>query len=234
MEQAHKDMFSPAQLPAIARQSKVERPRPWNECLLCCFTVEAEPLPKRRKEQFVNEAGNKSNRTSFAMKHPKPEREIDQGSDASDDSLDVPGPALTADNAKTMARHIATHLQALMLLTIRLAILSDDHSQETQDDANSVSVDAGDSDEAFFIKSARESAADTVSTEDVEIPDADAEAFEAVDMPQIDHVPDAIVDFDGVPRQHDKLPVEEDEFLQELIKSGAYQAHLQPAGPWCE
>ncbi|KAK4233928.1 hypothetical protein C8A03DRAFT_47631 [Achaetomium macrosporum] len=141
MVQAHGDLFPEPQLQAIARQSKVERPRPWNECLLCCFTVEeAELLPKRRKEQLVNDAGNKSSRTSFAMKHPKPEREIDQGSDASDDSLDVPGLALTADNAETMARHIATHLQALMLLTIRLAFLSRDRSQETQDDANSVSI----------------------------------------------------------------------------------------------
>ncbi|KAL8367018.1 hypothetical protein RB595_007615 [Gaeumannomyces hyphopodioides] len=225
--QAHGDLFPESQLQAIARQSKVERPRPWDECLFCCFKVEeTEPPPKRRKEQLVNKAGNKSSRTSFAIKHPKPERENDQGSDASDDSLDVPGLVLTADNAETMARHIATHLQALMLLTIHLAFLSDDHSQETQDHANSVSVDAGDSDEAPFTKSSRESAADTVSTEDVEMPDVDGEALEAVDMPQVDHIPDAVVDFDDVPRQYDELPVEEDEFLQELTKSGAYQAHL--------
>ncbi|KAL8305772.1 hypothetical protein RB601_009315 [Gaeumannomyces tritici] len=225
--QAHGDVFPESQLQAIARQSKVERPRPWDECLFCCFKVEeTEPPPKRRKEQLVNKAGNKSSRTSFAKKHPKLERETDQGSDASDDSLDVPGLTLTADNTKTMARHIATHLQALMLLTIRLAFLSDDHSQETQDHANSVSVDAGDSDEVPSTKSARESAADTVSTEDAEMPDFDGEVLEAVDMPQVDHIPDAVVDFYGVPRQYDELPVEEDEFLQELTKSGAYQAHL--------
>ncbi|KAL8418731.1 hypothetical protein RB594_002081 [Gaeumannomyces avenae] len=225
--QAHGDLFPESQLQAIARQSKVERPRPWDECLFCCFKVEeTEPPPKRRKEQLVNKAGNKSSRTSFAIKHPKLERETDQGSDASGDSLDVPGLTLTDDNAKTMARHIATHLQALMLLTIRLAFLSDDHSQETQDHANSASVDAGDSDEVPFTKSARESAAETMSIEGAEIPDVDGEALEVVDMPQVDHIPDAVVDFDGVPRQYDELPVEEDEFLQELTKSGAYQAHL--------
>ncbi|KLU87691.1 hypothetical protein MAPG_06685 [Magnaporthiopsis poae ATCC 64411] len=232
MVQAHGDMFPTCQLQAIARQSKVERQRPWNECLLCCFPVDkTEPPPKRRKEQLVNEADNKSRRTSFATKHPEPEREDEQDSDASDDYLDVSGLALTAGNAETMARHIASHLQALMLLTIRLALLSDDHSQETQDHANSASVDPGDSGEASSTESAQDSAADTVFTENVEMPDADGETLEAADMPQVDHVPDAIVDFDGVPRRYDGLPVEEDEFLQELIESGAYQAEFKRPEP---
>ncbi|SPQ27139.1 50fb5322-f6f5-45bd-bf2d-c3b8a4488d95 [Thermothielavioides terrestris] len=219
---------SSVQLQAIARQSKVERPRPWNECLLCHFTVEeAEPPPKRHREQPVNEAaGGKSSRTSFAMKHPEPMRDIDQDSDTSDDPLEEAGLVPTSDNAETMARHIASHLQALMLLTIRLASVHDDRDQDRQDDANSVSVDAGDTDDASFVKSAAREAA-TVSTEDVEMPDADGEVLEPADVPPDDPaIPDADVDFDGVPRRHDDLPVEEDVFLQGLIKSGAYQAHL--------
>ncbi|AEO71873.1 uncharacterized protein THITE_49644, partial [Thermothielavioides terrestris NRRL 8126] len=226
--QAHGDMLPPAQLQVIARQSKVERPRPWNECLLCHFTVEdAEPPPKRHREQPVNEAaGGKSSRTNFAMKHPEPMRDIDQDSDTSDDPLEEAGLVPTSDNAETMARHIASHLQALMLLTIRLASVHDDRDQDRQDDANSVSVDAGDTDDASFVKSAAREAA-TVSTEDVEMPDADGEVLEPADLPPDDPaIPDADVDFDGVPRRHDDLPVEEDVFLQGLIKSGAYQAHL--------
>ncbi len=86
---AHGDMFSPTQLQSIARQSKVERPRPSNECVLCCFTVKEaeESLPKRRKEQSVNEAGSKHSRTSLSMRHPSPQRDIYHGQDVPDDPI---------------------------------------------------------------------------------------------------------------------------------------------------
>jgi len=184
--QAHGDMFPSPQLPAIARQSKVERPRPWNECLLCCFTVEdAESPPKRRKDQPVNETSNKRSRTSFAMKHPRADRDVDQESDRSKDSPDVAALKLTSDNAETMARHVAAHLQVLMLLTIRLAHTYDIHGQDTQDDANNASVDIGDSDDVFT-RSARTPITDPVPTEDVDMPDAHGEGLEIADIPEDD------------------------------------------------
>jgi hypothetical protein len=219
--QAHGDMFPAALLESIAKHSKVERPRSWNECLLCCFPVnEADPPPKRRRKQLSNEAGSKSSRTGFAMKHPKPERDVDQNSDTSDDVL---------DNAETMARHIAAHLRTVMLLIIRLtSVMHDDHTQNTQDSSNSTSVDAGHSHDALLATSAREPRTDMAFTEDVEVPDADDETLEAVPVSRDDlAIPDADVDFDGVPRPHDALIAEEDEFLQQLIKSGACQAHSQ-------
>ena len=168
------------------------------------------------------------------MKHPKAERDSDQDSNVSDDSLDVAGLALTPDAAEMMARHIAAHLQVLMLLTIRLASLQDDAHPDAEDDsANSASVDHGDSDDAALTKSTGDHAAKTASTGhvDAEMPHADEQAPETVDEQDDLAIPDAVVDFDGVPRQYDKLPVEKDGFLQELIKSGAYQADRDAKEP---
>ncbi|KAG7286749.1 hypothetical protein NEMBOFW57_009063 [Staphylotrichum longicolle] len=226
-------MFPAPQLQAIARQSKVERLRRWNECLLCCFTVEeAEQSPKRHREQFVNKAGVKSRRTSFAMKHARADRADDHASDESDQPLGVAGLTLTDDDTEAMARHVAAHLQVLMLLTIRLVGIYGDDGHETQDDANSASVDVGDSDDGFLTRSKSELLGGIGPAEEVDMLDADDGAPEAADVAQDDLViPDAVVDFDGVPRRHDELLPEEDGFLQELINSGAYQAHLQTPHP---
>ena len=126
------------------------------------------------------------------MKHPEAERDIDQDSDASDDSLDAAELALTPDGAEMMARHIAAHLQVLMLLTIRLASLQDDAHPDAEDDsANSASVDHGDSDNAALTESTREHAAKTASTGhvDAEMPHADEQAPETVDEQEISRFP---------------------------------------------
>lgn len=231
LTEAHQDMFAASRLHAISRQSKIERPRAWNECLLCCFTVEeatAGPktgLPKRQKKQLHQESDKRS-RTALEMRDPNPPREVEDYSDASDDSLDVED-KLASDDAEMMARHIAGHLQTLMLLTIRLASLQNEKEEDDGQDANSDSVDPGDISEATRAKDPEETS-ETSTPEDIEMPDAD-EIPEDVDiLSGHSSIPDADVDFTdiGVRRRYDNLAAEKDGFLQELIKSGAYQAHL--------
>ncbi len=156
------------------------------------------------------------------MKHPETERDIDQGSDVPDDSSDV---AEVLDDAEVMARHVAAHLQVVMLLTMRLASLqSVSHLDDEEDDsANSASVDHGDTDDDALTN------ATSTSHFYAGMPDADEEAPEMGDRQDDPTIPDAVVDFDGVPRQYDTLPVEKDAFMQEVIKSGSFQAQkLEP------
>ncbi|KAL2194028.1 hypothetical protein P885DRAFT_43743 [Corynascus similis CBS 632.67] len=231
LTEAHQDMFDASRLHAISRQSKIERPRAGNECLLCCFTVEEiaagsrTGLPKRQKKQ-LHQDSDKRSRTALEMRDQNPLREVEDSSDASDDSLDAEN-ELASDNAELMARHIAGHLQALMLLTIRLASLQNEEDDDDGQDANSDSVDLGDTSEATRTKDPEETT-DRGAPEDIEMPDANEIPDHVVDLPGHSSIPDADVDFAdiGVRRQYDDLPAEKDGFLQQLIKSGAYQAHL--------
>ena len=50
------------------------------------------------------------NKIHPSMKHPRRERDVYQGSDAPDESLDTIGLALNLENAEMMARQIAAHL----------------------------------------------------------------------------------------------------------------------------
>ncbi|KAK4102093.1 hypothetical protein N658DRAFT_351035 [Parathielavia hyrcaniae] len=234
LTEAHHDMFDASRLHAISRQSKVERPRAWNECLLCCFTVEevtATGLPKRQKKQLHQHSGKRL-RTTLEIGDSSSPREVGDSSDDSDDSLDVEN-KLASDDAEMMARHIAGHLQALMLLTIRLASLqNEEDDNDDGQDANSDSVDLGDTSDTSEATRTRTNdpgeATDRGTPEDIEMPDADEVPDHAVLLSAHSSIPDADVDFTeiGVRRQYDDLAAEKDGFLQELIKSGAYQAHL--------
>ncbi|KAH6633953.1 hypothetical protein B0J18DRAFT_414818 [Chaetomium sp. MPI-SDFR-AT-0129] len=230
---AHSDIFDASKLRVIAQGSKVERPRAWNECLMCCYPVEevAKMAPSKRQKTQLSLDNNKRLKAAAAPELPGSSlpRKLEDCPSPSDDFLEAQNkPA--SDDAKTMARHIAGHLQTLMLLTIRLASLQkEEDGDEEEDDADS---EAAEPDNPSGVSGA----SDATRASDPEggqfgppsagSPLSDGEALEAVDVPQVDPIPDAVVDFDAVPRPHDGLPVEEDEFLQELIKSRASQEHL--------
>ncbi|KAH6616959.1 hypothetical protein F5144DRAFT_606479 [Chaetomium tenue] len=230
LAEAHHNMFDANRLQAVARQSKIERPRAWNECPLCCFTVEEVPAgpgtgQKRQKKQLHQE-NDKRSKTFSEMRDSTPSREIEYRSDSSDDSL-ITEKHLTSDDAEMMARHIAGHLQTLMLLTIRLASLPNEEADGSEQDANRDSVDPGDNTDGLEAGDPDETF-DISAPEDLEMTDADQGFDEAIISDDHFSIPDADVDFSniGVQRQCDRFPAEEDGFLQQLIRSGAYQAHL--------
>ncbi|SPO02493.1 uncharacterized protein DNG_05166 [Cephalotrichum gorgonifer] len=235
LTRSHGDKFSASSLQAISRQSGVVRPRRWNECLLCCATVDevgasdkTEP-PKRRKRQ-LRRGSDKILRTTVTTGHPNPPvEELGKGlegdsDEPSDDSLGGTDKIMTSENAEMMARHIAAHLQTVMLFTIRLASLQDEQSSDPGDDVNSRSVDIGDSENPSQAKDARYTA-DTGSTADSDMPDTDDEIAQDVDALDYALIPDADVDFSGVRGQYDDLRDDEDKFLQSLFASGAHQSY---------
>lgn len=237
LTEAHKDQFSNTILQAISRQSRVERPRRFNECPLCCFPVEDMKTldktisPKRRREQQRRGCNKfpRMPRDSEPQRNvPEEDAPADLGG-SSDDCLEGSEDGMTFDNSEVMARHVATHLQVLMLLSIRIAAVQGGQYGEG-DDVNSASADIGDSEVPSQKTSLRESQDAGSFIE----PDKSGSGDEASEHANMEHddggIPDADVDFDGVHRQYDELAVDEDAFLQGIISSGAFQPRPE-AGP---
>lgn len=146
----------------------------------------------------------------------------------SDDAL-CEDKKLTSDNAEMMARHVVGHLQVLMLITIRLAALQDEE-HDGKDDTNSDSVDFGDShgdpeSQTHEEKPSIGGAEYIEMTGGEELPEDPEMVLELDGSP----IPDVDIDFSdlGVRTHYDDLSMENDKFLQEMIKSGAYQSHSQ-------
>ncbi|KAH0532089.1 hypothetical protein TsFJ059_000827 [Trichoderma semiorbis] len=247
LEECHSSDFTNEQLQAISRQSKTEEPRASDDCLLCCFEVQEkgntdEPIfPKRRKGQPKQEA-SKSARKTLEMTSPNPHNSDLDLSDNSSDSDDMTSHQnrrqRNKDRSKAVARHVAVHLQVLMLLTLRFAAALE-HDDEDLDDgtkSDSVNIDEGNSASIGSTDLGKLSHID--SEVDVEMKDGEdgndtrqaegaMELDDEVDNDIADEsipVPDTDFDLNFVPRQYDDLEAKDDEFLNMVIESGAYQS----------
>ncbi len=102
-----------------------------------------------------------------------------------------------------MAKHIAAHLQTLMLLTIRLASLYDNWGEDGPILMDDASVEASNGDLALSTELAQQPSANSVLDEKfVTTYASEEEAAEVEDAREDDTpVPDADVDFDDIPRR---------------------------------
>ena len=201
LKESHAERFTPEQLEVISRQGLMERPRPWNECLLCNFTVDqvqeqnAPVFPKRQSDEPFQGGNAKMARMTLEMRSPNPHRmanktqkdssDSDSDSDSSSDGSRMPT-AGDSNNARIMARHISGHLQLLMLLTIRFASVSDSGSTPG-DDGDNDSVDMDESGSSVGTKDIGK-ISDIASIDDVEMMDNDAFLQQPEDIP-----PDAVM-----------------------------------------
>lgn len=138
MQETHIDQFSAEQIQTISRRSKISRCRSLNECPLCCFQIQDQDqktkiVSQKRPGEPLEGNSNKSTRTNFDRSSPKLHANADNSTTES-----------SSQGAKIMTRHIASHLQALMALTIRIASRQTDQSV-----AMEISSDVVDSDDAF-------------------------------------------------------------------------------------
>lgn len=149
LTESHGEDFTSLQLQAISRQSKVEQPRAWNDCLLCCFTIEerksvGESIVSKRQKRQPNQEAFKSNRKNLEMTSPDPHgSDLDLLDTSDSDNADShQRRRKRQDLSNAVARHIATHLQTLMLLTLRFAALqSDDEGLDDDITSNSADID---------------------------------------------------------------------------------------------
>ncbi|KAL7804648.1 hypothetical protein V8C44DRAFT_342887 [Trichoderma aethiopicum] len=240
LEDLHGRDFTHAQLQAISRQSKTEQPRVSDDCLLCCFAVEEQGnfsqavFAKRRKGQ-TRQKTSKSTRKTLEMAHPSPHDSGSELSDTSSSSDDMgSGHRKQRSEGRLMAvsRHVAVHLQMLMLLTLRFAAALQDDDGGLGDDvgSNSVDIDEGNSASGGTDLGRLSSIA---SDEDITMKNEDGERNTGGDMDSVQGlsdditaddmpVPDTDIDLKFIPKQYDNLAVEDDIFLNELIESGDF------------
>lgn len=235
---AHSRDFTAEQLQVISRQSSMTRRRPWKDCLLCCFAME-EQAPTDIVSPKVEEAQLKQETTSEAQQIPELEMASPDPSHSDTDSSgilsgsDDPTPRMhklqqEQYRSKAMARHIATHLQSLMCLTIRFAALQKDGgdlNDEMVVNSRSVEIDEENSHELGRISDFASEA--VVGMQDIDVNNAVADDSLNQDgglLPGDVPVPDTDLDLSHIPNQYDNLLTEDDTFLQEVLKSGAYQS----------
>ncbi|KAK1253166.1 hypothetical protein MKX08_004353 [Trichoderma sp. CBMAI-0020] len=188
----------------------------------------------KRTNGILKHEAFKSARTTYSMMHPG--HYSSDGSDFSETSSDVDmntfqqRPQRTEDRSKAIARHIAIHLQVLMLLTLRFAALRKDDNDLVDDDLKSDDVDI-DEENSSSKSNASESLSDIHSRKDVVVEDMDGEddPGAAKDLGNDlvkDDIPSPDPDFglENIPRQYDGLLVENDAFLKKVIESGAWQS----------
>ncbi|KAI0410588.1 hypothetical protein F5X98DRAFT_385348 [Xylaria grammica] len=246
MQGLHAD-FTDEQLQVVSRQSRMEYSRAWNDCLLCCFTVEE----RENKSRAIFPGGLRGNRkqenTKSTGKNPdmanRRARNIEtEPSDTSSDSDSAESrhrrPQQIEERLRVVARHVAAHLQTLMILTLRLAEAynyKEDLVDDTKSDA--VEIDQGNSaSEGEDIGHL----SDVTFKGDIarDIPEGDIDDEESIYMDVVEDdilVPDADIDLSYVPRQYDNLIREQDTYLEALVQSGAFQAkppeHLKFIAP---
>ncbi|KAB8278134.1 hypothetical protein BDV30DRAFT_234081 [Aspergillus minisclerotigenes] len=144
--EVHSPELTTDQLDAISRVSKTLLPRPRDGCPLCGYRVagnsfqtqQIRPSPHgcaKRTQKPASEKNSKSARTSFENRHAVPHSSINNFSSS---SAEDEGPELLTAPTHTemgdmVARHVAAHFQALMLLTIRLASIQVEDKDTLED-----------------------------------------------------------------------------------------------------
>ncbi|EER44818.1 conserved hypothetical protein [Histoplasma capsulatum H143] len=216
----HTDVYPVEILKTISRCSSEELPRAQDECLLCGYKLEQTAPPKhlysgKRRKRPPREMKSKSARTNLAMSNPKPHSLSDERPEDDDDI------SLGSNSSKIMALHISGHLQMLMLLTVRLALIQNNQETSIQG-TNSGSINADIDDNSSCGLSTNDSLEATEEELSESASTSDGEFDPVLETPVPDN--DLLSDWSHIPRR-DVAP-EEDEFLQQVIKSGAYQSHL--------
>lgn len=237
MEKLHQDTFALSHIPAIARQSRVEH-RAANDCLLCCFAIEPEEeeanqgasRPKRPRAPHTGE-GTKSSRSSRSMTSPgakmiEPDT-LDSESSSDSDEQHVPE---ISELSRTVARHIAAHLQVLMLVTLRLSILQNGWDNDACDEIQSNYAEL---DEDYSVPASDDSRkpSDIVSSNHGTMERDDQSAGDKEKTTVLDYddttdrvpSPDIDLDFSHVPRPYDDVAPEDDRFMKQIIEDGAFQ-----------
>ncbi|KAL4807926.1 hypothetical protein BDV18DRAFT_159134 [Aspergillus unguis] len=106
----HQGIFKEGQVRAIVRQSIFPVSRQRNACLLCCFPIVDERYGTRKQQSIKNDHPDQD-----STKRLKTDAGYAQGNKDNEE-----GQSSSSPTAQTVASHVASHLQNVMLLTMRL------------------------------------------------------------------------------------------------------------------
>ena len=134
LSESHSGDFTDDQIQAIAKQSRIEKVRSKDECLLCGFAVDSDgkgqssvSSDKRQKSQGGRNA--KQARQSYDIASPAADFSDSDMTDSSSSSVQQAPSTDDANLSKAVSRHIAVHLENVMLLALRFATLKKDEKK---------------------------------------------------------------------------------------------------------
>ncbi|KAL6786740.1 hypothetical protein J3E68DRAFT_447103 [Trichoderma sp. SZMC 28012] len=236
----HSDVFTEQQIQVIVHQSRLRAPRPQDTCPLCCLSMNDEQNTDQdgqlSRKTFLK-LPNKGEQLTESSKRIKTETgsiQLDQHSDTSTESTEqeTPNPQTPASqnqgqlNIETIARHVAAHLQGIMLFSLRIISLDAVADKSTDDKTLSGNTD---NDLSRLGSNQQLSLPETQEIVD-SINDllVQNESMDVDNSLVEDTIPDCEQDMnwqDFIPNS--EPPPEADTFLQEVIDSGAFQAKNQ-------
>lgn len=271
LQQIHAQEFTTPEMQVISRQSRMEQPRIANECLLCSFVVtesETEPVNEQAKtalgkhpRESQSRIDDEDSRDLMDMTSVS-EFQTDEMSSDSDtlsnpdvEFTPIPAKRYADDQSRAISRHIAAHLQVLMLLTVRFMALDKIEDVDAQSDCNSESVDMNDDSDPRMDTSPASTTLPMNSEFKLQLNNLGTLAHDPMtrptetkllqdeftdfrnwlhreDIPIEDVIIPPDLDFDDdlsdIPRQWDIYADKRDFFYEKLVKSGAFQSWDKP------
>lgn len=237
----HGDVFTAQQVQVIVHQSRLRAPRSQDICPLCCLSMTDGPSPGEDEDkQFSKQAfptspaqdnrvyeTHKRIKTEAGARHP--DQQINPNSSSAEETAPEPQASSFQDrpplHVEAIAKHVASHLQGIMLLTLRMMSL--ELSPEIPADSQSLSGGTDDGLSRFGSTrqlSHHEAQGQGMRTSD-ESWNQDGSKMDIDDPVSEDAIPDCEhdVDWQDVMLNDEPSP-EADVFLQRVIDSGAFQA----------
>ncbi|KAL6859273.1 hypothetical protein J3F83DRAFT_749592 [Trichoderma novae-zelandiae] len=232
----HADVFTEKQIQTIVLQSRLRSPRSQDICPLCCLSMndgqESDEGDQFLKKAFPNlsvqdeELGESHKRikTEAGAKQRDEHRDTNLGS-----TERTPSDAHASSSRnrrpldlEAIAKHVASHLQGVMLLTLRMVALESAPEMSADDRSVSGGTDDGFSRFGSTRQLSQHEAQEIETTDKLWIQedgnmDID-DPFLADDIPNCEHD----VDWRDV-TPNAQGPPETDTFLQQVIDSGAFQ-----------
>ncbi|KAL7935628.1 hypothetical protein V8C35DRAFT_333533 [Trichoderma chlorosporum] len=232
----HGDVFTEQQIQVIVNQSRLRAPRPHDVCPLCCLSMKDEQ-DSDEGDQAIKKAFSKlsvqGEQITEIHKRIKTEAgsvQLGQHNDVKDDAIDqATSNSKTAAlqsrellNVEKIARHVAAHLQGIMLFSLRMMVIDTVPDKSTDD--KTLSGDTDD-DLSRFGSNQQRSLQESQEIDDTNDTLVQDESMD-IDDPLLleDTIPDCEDDMNWqeiIPNS-EPLP-EADSFLQQVIDSGAFQ-----------
>ncbi|UKZ68424.1 uncharacterized protein TrAtP1_009460 [Trichoderma atroviride] len=222
----HDETFTKPQIQVIVHQSQLRSPRPQDMCPLCCLSMRDEDRQERTfkvaqpdlssKDQ-VPEESHKRAKTETGSIQPVQHSVVGSEGEMKESTGTQSAQNLERVNIEAIARHVAAHLQGIMLFTLRMMSL--DVLNATADEKSLSSSTNHDSSRAGSAQQRFEEETGAI----VDMLEEEADSME-VDDPLIgDTIPDCehIDDWQDVINETQQFSGT-DSFLQEVIRSGAF------------
>ncbi|KAK4083834.1 transcriptional regulator family: GATA type zinc finger [Trichoderma aggressivum f. europaeum] len=236
----HSDVFTEQQIQVIVHQSRLRAPRPQDTCPLCCLSMNDEQNANQDGQllkKAFSKPPNQGQQLAESSKRIKTEAgsiQLDHHSNTDTGSTEqeppnsqIPGSqSLGQLNIETIAKHVAAHLQGMMLFSLRMMALDAVADKSTDDEALSGHTD---NDLSRLGSNQHLSLPETQGIlERINDLLVEKDSMDVDDSLVEDTIPDCEQDMnwqDFIPIS--EPPPEADTFLQQVIDSGAFQTREQ-------